>query len=127
MGKVLLINLNLPLDVRVKKENLLVAIVIPGVNEPKLVNSFMYLLVMKFEKLHNSVPAIDRLTKEQFRLHGHITEASADQWAFAKVLQFKGLGSKKGCRICDLIGIVTFSPYSTTSIGKEVSISLFKI
>ena len=52
---ILLINNNLPPYVRVKKENLLVTMIIPGPHSPKDFNSFLYPLVKELQELEGKV------------------------------------------------------------------------
>src|SRR5947209_20400041 len=49
---ILMINQNLPLEACVKKENLLVIAVIPGLKQPKNFNSFLHSLLPYMNNLH---------------------------------------------------------------------------
>ncbi len=48
---VLMINANICPEERVKKENLLITAIIPGPNEPKCFNSFMYPIINELKEL----------------------------------------------------------------------------
>src|SRR2546421_204004 len=50
---VLMINANLCLENRVKKENLMITSIIPGPNEPKHFNLFMYPIVNELKDLES--------------------------------------------------------------------------
>jgi len=52
---ILLINNNLHPHIRVKKENLLVTMIIPGPNYPKDFNSFLYPLIKELQELEGKV------------------------------------------------------------------------
>ena len=52
---ILLINNNLPPYVHVKKENLLITMIIPGPYSPKDFNSFLYPLVKELQELEGKV------------------------------------------------------------------------
>jgi hypothetical protein len=52
---VLFINNNLHPHIRVKKENLLVTMIIPGPRSPKNFNSFLYPLVKELQELEGKV------------------------------------------------------------------------
>ena len=94
---VLLTNLNLALDVRVLKENLMISTVIPGRKEPRDTNTFLQPLVVELQKLYRQVPAFDAFLQQPFTLRISIAKSSMDQAAMRKVLQFRGPQSKKGC------------------------------
>jgi hypothetical protein len=52
---ILLINNNLHPHIRVKKENLLVTIIIPGPHSPKNFNSFLYPLIKELQELEGKL------------------------------------------------------------------------
>jgi len=47
----LFLNNNLPQELRVKKENLMVTLIIPGPNQPQDFNSFLYPLIQEMKML----------------------------------------------------------------------------
>ena len=55
---ILLINNNLHPCIRVKKENLLVAMIIPGPHSPKDFNSFLYPLIKELQELEGKLKLI---------------------------------------------------------------------
>jgi len=52
---ILFINANLPPDIRVKQENLMISALIPGPKAPKNFNSFLQPLVDELKKLQGNV------------------------------------------------------------------------
>ena len=83
----------------------MVAIIIPGPHEPKIPNSFMYLLTAEFDTLSRGILAIDGQTKQWFTLRACIVKSVADQKTMNKILQMKSAGSKKGCHLCEIQGV----------------------
>jgi len=83
----------------------MVAIIISGPHEPKIPNSFIYLLTAEFNTLSRGILAIDGQTKQQFTLCACIAKSVSDQKAMNKILQIKGAGSKKGCHLCEIQGV----------------------
>ncbi|GBB92268.1 hypothetical protein RclHR1_19930002 [Rhizophagus clarus] len=81
---VLLINNNLPSHIYVKKENLLVTMIIPGLHSPKDFNSFLYPLVKELQELEEGIPYINGRTNEQFILRAHLLTWTGDIPALSK-------------------------------------------
>ena len=64
----LLFNLLLPPEHRVKKHNILVSILLPEPREPENINTFLQSLMDEFADLEMGVPAIDATIGEGFML-----------------------------------------------------------
>jgi Transposase family tnp2 len=102
---IVLINLNLHPEDRVKKENMLLYGIIPGPRQPQDFNSFLHPLVDELLELEGGVECYDGLTKERFSLRAHLLFVSGDMPALKKV---SGLGASNGvhpCRFCEIGGI----------------------
>ncbi|GET66785.1 transposase domain-containing protein [Rhizophagus irregularis DAOM 181602=DAOM 197198] len=94
---ILLINNNLHPSIRVKKENLLVTMIIPGPRSPKNFNSFLCPLIKELQELEG-VQCIDGRTNEPFILRAHLLTWTGDVPALSKSLNLSGHNSYKGCR-----------------------------
>ena len=130
---ILFINNNLHPFIRVKKDNLLVTMIIPGPHSPKNFNSFLYPLVKELKELEGKlilkfnnvkflfiyflnrnygllniitegVFCIDGRTNEPFILHAHLLTWTGDIPALSKSLNLSGHNSYKACRFCTLEG-----------------------
>ncbi|GBC33798.2 transposase domain-containing protein [Rhizophagus irregularis DAOM 181602=DAOM 197198] len=91
----LFINNNLPQELRVKKENLMVILIIPGPKQPQDFNSFLYPLIQEMKMLQDGILCYDGNKKEYFTLHLP---------ALSKILYLTGHNSYSGCRFCNLRG-----------------------
>lgn len=70
---IILTNLNLPPDCRVKAENILASMLIPGPRSPKELDSYLYPLVEEMELLgSHGVPAFDSHSNERFTMRAWI-------------------------------------------------------
>jgi hypothetical protein len=119
---VLLQILNLPPNLRFKKQHKILSMLLPGPHEPKnLGPSWLRPLWREMSKLHHGVRAIDgslikygsdvledpsQLYNENvfFTLRGYITLVVGDQAAINSLGCFKGAGSKRSCRMCWTLG-----------------------
>jgi hypothetical protein len=120
---VLLQILNLPPNLRFKRQHKILSMLLPGPHEPKhLGPSWLRPLWREMQKLHNGVRVLDgslvrhradaleepsELYNENvfFTLRGYITLVVGDQVAINSLGAFKGAGSKRSCRMCWLEGI----------------------
>jgi hypothetical protein len=92
---VILLNLSLPPDERVRVHNILVSTLIPGPSEPKDLDSFLYPLVQEMHTLDQGIP--DVIDGEfgaypaghTFTLRAWITMVTGDGPATAKAMGFK--------------------------------------
>jgi hypothetical protein len=114
--------LNLPPNIRFKRQHKLLSMLLPGPHEPKnLGPSWLRPLWREMHKLHLGVRALDgslvrrrsdvledpsELYNEHafFTLRGYITLVVGDQVAINSLGGFKGAGSKRSCRMCWLEG-----------------------
>ncbi|CAG8523147.1 33902_t:CDS:2 [Gigaspora margarita] len=83
---ILLLNANLLLFLRVKKENLMIVAIIPGPKSPKNFNSFLQPLIEELKCLEVGVPCYDALLQKTFILHSHILSWSGDIPAISKII-----------------------------------------
>jgi hypothetical protein len=103
---IILLNLNLPPQLRVKKENILLCGIIPGPASPKDIHSFLFPLVEELKELEEGVPNVDDgSTKSQFTLNAYLCFCSGDLPAIAKVMGISGHNSYDYCRFCTITGI----------------------
>ena len=107
MTPVILFNLNLPPSERVRIQNILVSILIPGPHEPKNLDSFLYPLVQEMHVLENGIPGVmdgqylSGTACYKLTLRAWITIVTGDRPATAKAMGFKSPGSAKApCRMC---------------------------
>ncbi|GBC17777.2 transposase domain-containing protein [Rhizophagus irregularis DAOM 181602=DAOM 197198] len=100
----LFINNNLPQELRVKKENLMVTLIIPGPKQPQDFNSFLYPLIQEMKLLQDGILCYDGNKKEYFTLRAHILAWTGDLPALSKILYLTGHNSYSGCRFCNLRG-----------------------
>jgi hypothetical protein len=112
----LLINLNLPPDIRLKKSNMMLVGFIPGPKEPQDVDSFLYPLVQEFKKLREGVPAYNAARKHlgagaSFNMRAYITIVGADMIGRAKLMHTVGNRCYSYCEHCGARGIWNGSIY----------------
>ena len=99
VGAIYVTNLNLPRQLRYRRENILVVGIIPGPHEPKVhINSYLEILVdelldlMKGIKMHT--PHGEKVIK------AYLTCAACDIPASRKLGGFLGHAANKGCSCC---------------------------
>ena len=107
MTPVILLNLNLPPSERARIQNILISMLIPGPQEPKNLDSFLYPLVQEMHVLGKGVPGIidgqylSGTADYKFTLRAWITTVTGDGPATAKAMGFKNPGNAKSpCRMC---------------------------
>jgi len=103
-----LVNLNLRPEVRVKKENILLYGIIPGPSSPKDMQSFLHPLINELLLLEAGVPDVDDGStpdSPKFTLHAYLCFCSGDLPAIAKVMGISGHNSYDYCRFCTARGI----------------------
>lgn len=86
----LLLNLNLPPDERVKQRNMLLCGIIPGPKGPKDIDSFIWPLVQEFKFLEKGVSAWDASRSKPFILRAYISLVGADMVAREKLMHMQG-------------------------------------
>jgi hypothetical protein len=114
--------LNLPPNLRFKRQHKILSMLLPGPHEPKnLGPSWLRPLWKEMHKLHQGVRVLDgslvrhrsdvleepsQLYNENvfFTLRAYITLVVGDQVAMNSLGGFKGAGSKRSCRMCWLEG-----------------------
>jgi Transposase family tnp2 len=101
----MLIQPNLPPDIRYKKENLILVGIIPGPKHPSNLTSFLQPLIDEFKRLEQGVRAWDGYREEWFTLTASLLHIGGDQPACALMMGMKGPRGKHPCRCCDIAGI----------------------
>jgi hypothetical protein len=102
---VILINLNLPPEERVKVDNILASMIIPGPKKPKDLDTFLRPLVDELKQLDSGVEALDANTGRTFMLRAWVTMVTGDGPAVAEVMGFKRPGNAfRPCRTCTIKG-----------------------
>ncbi|GES94501.1 transposase domain-containing protein [Rhizophagus clarus] len=101
---ILFINNNLSPEIRVKKENLLITMVIPGPNAPKDMSTFLQPIINELQVLEEGILCFNGYTQQQFLLKAYVTHCTGDIPAISKCLNLVGHNAYKGCRFCNLLG-----------------------
>ncbi|KAH0604134.1 uncharacterized protein H6S33_007165 [Morchella sextelata] len=103
---ILLINLNLPPAIRFKHRNMLLIGFIPGPNNPKDIDSFMFPLVQEFLQMERGIPGVWNSSRQKrFTLRAHICVIGADMPGREKLMNFKGNRTTCYCPYCYIQGI----------------------
>ncbi|KAF5347394.1 hypothetical protein D9758_011258 [Tetrapyrgos nigripes] len=99
---IILINYNLPPDVRCHLEHILSLGVIPGPTKPHDWDSFLWPLMEELSQLASDrgVPTVDILESVLFPLRAHIITVFGDIPAMSMVMKMKGHNGKRPCRLC---------------------------
>jgi hypothetical protein len=101
-----LINNNLPIDQRYKKENVLLLGVIPGPNQPKDLDSFLRPMIDEFKVLATGIPQVyNGYTKQYFTLRAFIPFVCADSKGRETLMGVTGLNSYRYCFYCNAWGV----------------------
>jgi len=103
---VILLNFNLPPDVRTHLVHVLCYGVIPSPKAVKDMDSFLYPLYCKLEKLAKGVTTLDLRSKEVFLFRAFLILVFGDMPAIAKVMRMKGHNGYRPCRCCEIHGIL---------------------
>lgn len=123
------VNLNIPPAERFKKRNMFLVGFIPGPNNPKYLDSFIFPLVQEFLQLESGVPDVWNSAQNQhFTLKAHICVAGADKPGREKLMNFKGNHGSSYCPYCYVHGVHNRGVYcpldppvdSPTSIKKDI-------
>ncbi|CAG8482740.1 24125_t:CDS:2, partial [Gigaspora margarita] len=91
---VMFINNNIPLEDRVKQENLLISAIIPGPKSPKDFNSFIFPIISEL-----------KILEENFILRVFAPIWCGDIPAISKLINVTGHNGYMGCRFCDIKGV----------------------
>ena len=110
---IMLLNLNLPPDERVKLENIILCGFVPGPKNPQDLDSYMHLLVQEFILLQSKsgVQVWNGYKREAFKLHAYICLIGADSRGREKFLHTTGTGSYRYCPNCKAWGIYNRAVY----------------
>jgi hypothetical protein len=101
-----LINNNLPIDERYKKENVLLLGVIPGPNQPKDLDSFLRPMIDEFKALQTGIPEVyNGYTQQYFTLRAFIPFVCADSKGQEALMGVTGLNSYRYCFYCNAWGV----------------------
>ncbi|CAG8814383.1 24339_t:CDS:2, partial [Cetraspora pellucida] len=110
---VLVINANLAFENHVKKENLLINIIIPRPKEPKDINTYLFSMIKELHK--RDINCYDAFKEEYFILHAVIVNWSGDTPELTKLMGITEHNSYKGCQYCNLRGVRTNHIYYPTT------------
>ncbi|KAF5366150.1 hypothetical protein D9758_005818 [Tetrapyrgos nigripes] len=104
---IILINYNLPPDVRCHLEHILSLGVIPGPTKPHNWDSFLWPLMEELSQLASDrdVPTVDILESVLFPLQAHIITVFGDIPAMSMVMKMKGHNGKWPCCLCMIEGV----------------------
>ncbi|KAB5588019.1 Transposase family Tnp2 protein [Ceratobasidium theobromae] len=96
----ILVNYNLPPEIRTHINNTLCVGLIPGPKSPKNLGSFLIPLVEELVELAAGTPAVDYLKGVVFSLRAHILDGFGDIPALSKMLELVGHNGRFPCRLC---------------------------
>ena len=102
---IIMINFNLPPDVRVHLPNIIPLGIIPGPKAPIDFNSFEYPFVSECQKLAVGVPTLDARGDSVFDLHAYPLSVMGDMPAMKHCMCFKGHNAIVPCRSCEIQGV----------------------
>ncbi len=103
---VLLVNYNLPPDVRTHLENLICIGVIGGPSQPKRMWTYLIPFEDELVLLAQGVPTFDALRRDMFLLHVYCIFCLGDIIAIQKLLNLRGVNAWMPCRTCRMRGIL---------------------
>ena len=101
----MIVNYNLPPDEHVKEENLILAGVIPGSNQPADMNSFLRPLINKFHTLEKGISVWDAYRQQDRMLWGFLFTIAGDQLAREKLMGILRQNTKYYCSYCKIKGV----------------------
>ena len=102
---VILMNFNLPPDIRTHLVHVLCYGVIPSPKAVKDMDSFLYPLHLELERLAKGIKSLDLRSKEVFLLRAFLILVFGDMPAVAKVMRMKGHNGFCPCRFCEIHGV----------------------
>jgi len=102
---VILINFNLPPDIRTHLTHILCYGVIPAPRAVKDMDSFLYPLYRELVKLAAGISTLDLHGEELFLLRAFLILIFGDMPAIAKIMRMKGHNGFCPCRFCEIHGI----------------------
>ena len=102
---VILLNFNLPPDIRTHLIHVLCYGIIPSPKAVKDLDSFLYPLHCELETLAKGITTLDLRSREVFLLHAFLILVFGDMPAIAKAMRMKGHNGFCPCRSCEIHGI----------------------
>jgi hypothetical protein len=102
---VILINFNLPPDIRTHLVHLLCYAVIPSPKAVKDLDSFLHPLYRELANLAKGITSLDLRSRELFLLRVFIILLFGDMPAVAKAMRMKGHNGFCPCRFCEIRGV----------------------
>jgi hypothetical protein len=123
--------MNLPPQERFKRQNILVVGFVPGPNNPKNLDSFMYPLIEEFRALGHGIEAWNGYRDKAFTLRAHITVVTGDMPGRSKLQGFKGSRALRYCPYCYVRAVYsgrsTYCPFhmptdlppDSAAVGRE--------
>jgi hypothetical protein len=102
---VILINYGRPSTDRMRLEHIIPFSLIPGPNQPKDFNSFLFPLKVQLDKLAVGIQTYDSASKELFQLHAYLVATIGDMQAVKHFSCMKGPGAVCPCRVCYIKGV----------------------
>jgi len=100
----ILINYNLPPNIRTHNSNVIPLGIIPGPKGPSDTNSFLWPLKQELDSLSHGISTYDSTADEPFRLHAHLLYDLGDIPWINKTMGVKGQNARCPCRSCDIVG-----------------------
>jgi len=100
-----LFNYNLPPEERFKERNMLSLGVIPGLQKPDDMDSFLWPFIQEMIQLSLGVSAFDAVAKVVFLLHAYLILVFGDIPAISVVMRMKGVNGFSPCRMCEITAI----------------------
>lgn len=101
--------LNLPPNIRGKKENVWVVAMIPGPSAPKDIDSFIQPVLEELRYLERGFRIYDSHTDQVVNgVKAFLVLASGDMKFLEKLFHCAGSSGKKCCRFCNLVGVRSF-------------------
>jgi hypothetical protein len=103
---IVLVNYNLPPNLRFRRKHVICVGCIPGPNKPKDMDSFLWFLVMEFLCLAYGVKANDGTQGgRQFILRAYLILCTGDMPAIAMLMRMLGHNGILSCRMCSIRGV----------------------
>lgn len=113
--------LNLPPEMRVKRCNLLLGLIIPEPNNPRNIDSFLVPVVDELVRLEAGVSnAYDADSKRHFQLHAYNTVVCTDMQARPSLIHSTGPQSISMCEYCYIKGIKSGGVYAPHTCPEDL-------
>ena len=102
---IIILNYNLPPDIRFHLANILALGIIPGPKKPVDYDSFLWPFLQELFRLAVGVRAFDIITSQVFLLRAYLIVVFGDMPAMALLMRMKGHIGISPCRMCKIIGL----------------------